>query len=149
MSSALPPVFQTLPTTKSSYNLPAVLDAALIAYKKQTRQNLIAHPLATQLQACDSPKAMLVILQSYSKQFGSSPSGDERLNAWFGPAANVLDIFYAKLDEGVGSVNINSFVGHLTLMSVQQRVSPAKVVVTGVGVFFLVSDSVFLAWKIL
>jgi hypothetical protein len=111
MSSALPPMFQTLPTTKSSYNLPAVLGAALKAYMKRTRQNLIANPLATQLQACDSPKAIMTTLQSYAKQFGSPQSGDEKFKAWFGPAVNVLDIFYARLDEGVGSVNINSSVG--------------------------------------
>ena len=149
MSSALPPMFQTLPTTKSSYNLPAVLDAALIAYKKRTRQNLIAHPLTTQLQACDSPRAILIILQSYAKQFGSSQSGNERLNTWFGPVTNVLYMFYARLDEGVGLVNINLFVGHLALMSIQQRLSPAKVVVAGVGILFLVSDSGFLTWKLL
>ena len=122
MSSAPPPVFQTLPTKKSSYNLPAVLDAALIAYKKRTRQNLTAHPLTTQLQACDSPEAILIILQSYAKQFGSPQSDDERLNTWFSPVVNVLYIFYARLDEGVGSVNINSFV----VRSERSDVDPAE-----------------------
>jgi hypothetical protein len=34
-------------------------------------------------------------------------------------------------------------------MSIQQGVSPAKVVVAGVGVLLLVSDSILLVWKLL
>lgn len=93
------------------YNV--TIDAALKAYEKRTSQNLITHPLATQLQARDSPEAMLTILQHQAVQLGLSGVGDEKLKTWLGPVVNVLYAFSATLGEDVGPVTINSSFGHL------------------------------------
>lgn len=109
-SSAPHPTPQTLPSKKTSYNLEAIFNAALKAYQKRTTKDLISHPLTAQLQACDSPSAILAILQSQAAQFGSSPGGDEKLTTWLVPVVNVLYAFSAVLGEGDTPVNVNPYV---------------------------------------
>lgn len=71
----------------------------------KTSQRLIAHPLATQLQKCNSPEAVLVILQHQIDQFTQSRRRDERLQSWLSPTINVLHAFTETLGEGIGLVN--------------------------------------------
>lgn len=97
---------QTLPITKSSYNLSVTFDSALKAYKMQTKQNLTTHPLATQLRTCESPDAVLSLLQTQAGQFGSW-RGNEKSKTWFGPVVNVLYTFSTALGEANSTVNIN------------------------------------------
>ena len=96
---------QSPPTASSSSSkFKAILDAALEAYEKTTKNKLLDHPLATQLQSCDSPTTVLPILQDLVKQFDRSRSSDERLRIWLDPTVNVLFAFSATLGEGVGLV---------------------------------------------
>ena len=106
-SSSLP---KTPVATASSSNFTRIFEKALQAYKKKTRQDLTATPLAIQLQECDSPAAIVAILQDQIDQFRQSQRGDERLQKWLGPTINVLYAFSATLGQGVGLVNINRSV---------------------------------------
>jgi hypothetical protein len=57
---------QTAPiasSSSSSSNFQSVFNVALEAYEKTTKNKLLAHPLATQLQSCDSPTAILTVLR--------------------------------------------------------------------------------------
>ena len=94
-------------TTASSSNLKVILEKALDAYKIKIKQDLITHPLASQLQACDSSAAILTILQDHIQQFERSRGSDERLRRWLNPTINVLYAFSATLGQGVGLVHIN------------------------------------------
>jgi len=94
-------------TTASSSNFTIIFEKALNAYQTKTKQDLITHPLASQLQACDSPAAILTILQDQVHRFEQSRSGDERLRRWLNPTINVLYAFSATLGEGIGLVHIN------------------------------------------
>jgi hypothetical protein len=47
------------PAITASSNFKVIFEKALKEYKKRTKQDLTAHPLAAQLQACDSPAATL------------------------------------------------------------------------------------------
>ena len=61
-------------------NLASNIDEISVkAYKQKTKEDLTIHPLAVQLRACDSPVAILTILQHQFDQFNQSRSGDERL----------------------------------------------------------------------
>jgi hypothetical protein len=51
------------PTAASSSNFQLIINNALKVYEKRTKQDLLAHPLASQLHACNSPGAILAILQ--------------------------------------------------------------------------------------
>jgi len=88
----------------SSSSFQSIFNAALKAYQKKTKSDLLAHPLAAQLQACSSPDHILAILQDKVNEFDQSRSRDERLSRWLNPTINVLLAFSATLGEGVGLV---------------------------------------------
>ena len=106
-SPASSSMFKASVTTASSSNFNTIFDKALKAYTKKTKQDLTAHPLATQLKACDSPAAFVTILQDQIDQFRRSHNGDERMQRWLSPTINVLYAFSATLGQGVGMVSIN------------------------------------------
>ncbi|KAH9044059.1 hypothetical protein EDB83DRAFT_2406865 [Lactarius deliciosus] len=113
------------PSTSTSSvpsNFQSIFDAALKAYKKKTKNDLLAHPLAAQLQACNSPADILSILQDKVEELDQSRSADERLSRWLNPTINVLFALSATLGEGIGLV-----------------FSPAKVISAGIGVLLSVS----------
>ena len=97
---------QTQPTTIASSHFQAIFDAALKSYQKQTKKDLLAHPLASQLQSCHSTNAILAVLQDQVQQFDKSHSGDERLTKWLTPMVNVLCAFSAVVTGGVGLVSL-------------------------------------------
>ena len=88
----------------SSSNFQLTINNALKAYEKQTKKDLLAHPLAPQLQACDSPGDILAVLQQQIQGLDRSRSSDERWTKWLGPTVNVLFAFSATLGSGVGLV---------------------------------------------
>jgi hypothetical protein len=96
---------KTPATTASSSNFDVIFDKALKAYKTKTKQDLITHPLASQLQACHSPATILTVLQGQVRQFENSRGDDERLWRWLNPTINVLYAFSATLGQGVGLVH--------------------------------------------
>lgn len=83
------------PTTAATSRFRAIFDAALMSYKQQTKKDLITHPLAPQLQGCDSTSDIIAILQEQVRHFDSSRSGDERLPVpkWFPLSVNVLSAY--------------------------------------------------------
>jgi hypothetical protein len=95
-------------SSSSSSNFQSVINAALDAYEKKTKTKLHTHPLAAQLQSCDSPDAVLSILQDLIQQFDQRRSSDQRLSNWLNPTVNVLYAFSAALGQGVGLVSPNS-----------------------------------------
>jgi len=81
---------------------------ALRAYKKRTRGDLILHPLATRLQSCDSPDAILAVLQEQARALDQSWNTDEKLAVWLDPIVNVLYALSSSLGQGVGLVIIET-----------------------------------------
>ena len=98
---------QTLPASASttSSNFQSIFNAALKAYEKKTKNDLLAHPLAAQLQACKCPSDILAALQEKVNEFDQSRSANERLSQWLDPTINVLYSFSATLGSGVGLVS--------------------------------------------
>ena len=96
-------------TTAASSESPfeAIFHAALKSYRKQTKQDLLTHPLATQLQSCESTTAILVILQDQVREFEKNSDGDERLTKWLGPTVNVINAFSAAVSGGVSLVSFD------------------------------------------
>ena len=98
----------TPPTTTSSPNFQLIFNNALRAYEKRTKNDLVAHPLAAQLQACDSPSAILGVLQQQVEDLNLSRSTGERWTKWLDPTVNVLFTLSATLGEGVSLVCLGS-----------------------------------------
>ncbi|KAH9014052.1 hypothetical protein EDB85DRAFT_2215275 [Lactarius pseudohatsudake] len=91
-------------TTASSSDFRTIFVATLKAYEKNTKTDLLTHPLATQLQSCDSSSDVLAVLCDRVNEFDQSRSHDERLSSWLDPTINVLYAFTATLGEGVGLI---------------------------------------------
>jgi hypothetical protein len=92
-------------SSSSSSNFQSVLNAALESYEKKTENKLLAHPLAAQLQSCNSPTAIVSILQDLIQQFDRRRRSDQRLTNWLKPTVNVLYAFSSTLGQGVGLVS--------------------------------------------
>jgi hypothetical protein len=101
---------QTSATAAASSELhfQAIFQAALKSYRKQTKEDLLKHPLASELQSCSSTTAILAIIQDQVREFDKSRSGDERLTKWLGPTVNVLIAFSATVSGGVSLVCLDS-----------------------------------------
>jgi hypothetical protein len=91
--------------TSASSDFQSIFYAALKAYEKKTKKDLLAHPLAAQLQACSSPGNILAVLQDKVNELDQSRSADERLSQWLSPTINVLYSFSATIGAGVGLVS--------------------------------------------
>ncbi|KAN0129876.1 hypothetical protein V8E53_012348 [Lactarius tabidus] len=106
-------------TSTPSTNFETIFAAALKAYKKQTKKDIAAHPLATELQSCDSSSAIVAILRAQVQNFDQSQGADdsEKWTKWLDPTVNVLFAFSATLGNGVGVV-----------------FPPANAIFTGIGV---------------
>ena len=94
----------THPTATLSSNFQPIFNNALKAYERHTKKDLLAHPLAAQLQACDSPSSILAVLQQQVQDLNRSQSSNERLTKWLDPTVSVLYAFSETLGEGVSLV---------------------------------------------
>ena len=92
------------PSTASLSNFQLILNSALEAYKKRTKKDLLAHPLATQVQSCNSPSAILALLQQQVLGEDQSQSSDDRWTKWLDPTVNVLFALSVTLGGAVGPV---------------------------------------------
>ena len=89
-------------TSTSSTTFEALFTAALKEYKKQTKRDIASHPLAIQLQSCDSSSAIIAVLRTKAQTVKGT---DERWTKWLDPIVNVLFAFSATLGSGIGVVN--------------------------------------------
>jgi hypothetical protein len=94
----------TRPTSTSSSNFQVIFNNALKAYERRTKKDLLAHPLAAQLQTCDSHSRILIVLQQQLQELNQSQTNDERLTKWLDPTVKVLYTFSETLGEGVSLV---------------------------------------------
>ena len=95
-------------TAASSSNVQQTINNALKVYKKRTRKDLLNHPLASELRVCDSPAAILAILQQQLVGPDQSRSSDDRQIKWLVPTVKVLYTFSATLEERAGLVSIRT-----------------------------------------
>ncbi|KAH9044962.1 hypothetical protein EDB83DRAFT_1564312 [Lactarius deliciosus] len=102
-----------------------ILDAALSKYQKKTGKNILSHPLAVELQRCNSIDAVLAILQRQSEAFEQFRGGDQRLMKGIELSVHVLYALSATLGEGVGLV-----------------FPPAKVIFSGIGILLAAAKDV-------
>ena len=93
--------------SSSSSNFQSIFNAALEAYEKKTKCKLLTHPLASRLQSCNSPTAIISVLQDLIQQFDRRRNGDERLSNWLNPTVNVLYVFSGFIGQGVGLVSLH------------------------------------------
>jgi hypothetical protein len=133
-------------STASKLRFQSIFQASLKSYQKQTKTDLLAHPLASQLQSCNSTSDFLALLQNQVPEFDKVHCGDERLTRWLGPTVNVLCAFSAAVSGGVSLVSLYTQDLKFRLICMIQVFSPASVIFAGIGVF--VSASILsISWS--
>jgi hypothetical protein len=99
-------VMFTVPSTSTSHsNVASIFNAALGKYKRKTEQDLAKHPLLPRLQSCESPAAILNVLQEQIPASSQSQNSDNGLTKWVKPTVNVMYSFSAALGGVAGLVN--------------------------------------------
>jgi hypothetical protein len=76
----------------------------LDTYRKRTKNDLLTHPLAAQLQTCRTPATILAMLQEQVLGLDQSQRGDVRWSKWLDPTVNVLFAFSTTIGAGVSLV---------------------------------------------
>jgi hypothetical protein len=92
----------------SSSNFQSIFDAALIKYKRKTKNDLLANQLIVQLEDCDSPGAILELFnrQYNIRQFIQSRNDGGSSKQWLNTTVTVLCALSGALGQGVGMVNL-------------------------------------------
>ena len=85
-------------TATSSTNFETIFTAALEAYNKKTKKDIASHPLAEQLQSCDSSDAILTMLRAQVQANDQGQSADEKWTKWLDPTVNVVSAFSPVLN---------------------------------------------------
>jgi hypothetical protein len=93
------------PISTLSPNFQTIFAGALKQYKKQTKKDIAAHSLAVQIESCDSPNAVLTVLQTQVQTFDPSPSANERWTRLLNPTIMVLYAFSGFVSNISGPVN--------------------------------------------
>ena len=94
--------------TSTSSNFQLIFDGALKEYKKRTKNDLLTHPLADQLEVCNSTSSILTVLQEQVQELNQSQRRNEKWTRWLDPTVKVLHAFSDTLGEGVTLVCLNS-----------------------------------------
>ena len=90
-------------TISSSSNFQLIFNNALKAYEKRAKNDLLTHPLATELENCNSPSEILAVL--HQQGLDQSLRDDDRWTKWLDPTVNVLYVLSKALREGIGLVS--------------------------------------------
>ncbi len=107
--SISPLMSHTHSTSTSSSNFQSIFDTALKEYNKRTKKDLLTHPLATQLEDCDSPSSILHLLQQQVQDLNETQRRDERWTKWLDTTVEVLYGFsQSPPGEAVTSVCLGS-----------------------------------------
>jgi hypothetical protein len=95
---------QTHPPSPSTSNFQSIFNDALKEYQRRTKKDLLTHPLAAQLQQCDSPSSIRAVLRQQVQELDQSQTSDERLTKWLDPMVNVLSALSDTIGDAVGLV---------------------------------------------
>ena len=127
------------PSTSRS-NLDVIFKAALRTYKKNTGKDITSHPLAAELQLCDSPDAILAVLRRQLPTPDQSKKPHETFEKCLIPTVNVLYTLSGTLGGVAGLVIImtSSLLRICVQTSFLQIFPPANIIFTGIGALLLV-----------
>ena len=97
-------------TATSSPSFRLIIDA-FDDYAKQVGEDLTKNPLADALRACDSPNAVLDLLQEKAHAFKEYREGDHKLIGCLKPVVQVVQGFSGFIGEAISFVSrIRRFV---------------------------------------
>ena len=94
----------SLPSTLSTFRI--LFDAALQDYKDKTGSTLADHPIAKQLETCESVNSITAILQEQARSFREFTENDGKLMKALNSSVDVLcaPSISSALNEAIGLV---------------------------------------------
>ena len=103
-----------LPSGSSSH-FEALFDAALRDYEKQTGTKLADHPLARQLEACESVESITAVLQKQASSSSKFRGDDSRVMKSLKRGVDVLYMLSSStiLGQGIGVVRRQRVRGYV------------------------------------
>ena len=87
-------------------NFPSILDA-VDKYAEQTGINLMENPFADKVKGCDSPSAILSLLQDNLKAFKDYRDNNQKFIGCINPVVKFVHAFSGVLGEAAGLVSRN------------------------------------------
>jgi hypothetical protein len=93
----------------------SIFYAASKEYKKKTGKDLLTHPLAAELDNCDSPDTVLALLQKQADALEDSGKSHQTLMKWLNSTVHVLYMISVTLGEGIDLVSIDKQVFLMSL----------------------------------
>ena len=108
ISAALMSNSHPITTGSSSSNYQLIFNNALKAYEERTKNDLLTHPLAAELQNCNSPIEILAVLHQQVQGLDQSMSSDDRWTKWLDPTVNVLYMLSKTLGESTSLVSLRT-----------------------------------------
>ena len=98
-------------TTNASTNFTAIFEAASNKYKTLTGKDLLAHPLATELESRNnSPDSILGVLRKRAQALDKFRNGDDKLMKYLTPIVNILFTFSTTAGADIGLVDRRAHV---------------------------------------
>ena len=109
MLSHIPSIFdmsQPSSFSSSSFNFRTLFDAALLDYKDKTGNSLTDHPIAKQLETCESVISITAILQEQAGSFREFRENDGRLMKALNSSVDALCVssISSALNEAIGLI---------------------------------------------
>jgi hypothetical protein len=140
-------------SSSSTPNFQPIFEKALEEYKKKTGKDLTAHPLAAQIKGCNSPEAILTVLERKANELKQSRSGDERLSKRLNPTVNILNqraLCHPWRGRWLGkSQEPSPFVTRLCPNVIFKVFPPTKIIFSGINILLVVSFlAQFSAWVV-
>ena len=124
-----------------SCSFQGLFDAALRDYGQKTGTDIAADPLITRLERCDSPKAILELLQEQVHSFNQFRDEDWniKLTRWLKSTVDTLHGLSTSVFQNIGPVRLTkSTPFYETSSSTLQIVPPMQAIFTGIGVLLAV-----------
>ena len=76
--------------TPASSDLEDIINTALVKYSSQTGKDLRDHPLASDINTCDSTDSILVVFRNQARKFDDLRNGDANLIKCLEPLVSSL-----------------------------------------------------------
>lgn len=102
--------------TVSFSTFQSIFDAASTEYERKTGKELRTHPLAVELDHCNSPDAVLEILQRQADALEEAGMFGQTLMKWLDPIVHVLYTLSETIGEGVSIVSLSG-VSHIPIQT--------------------------------
>jgi hypothetical protein len=112
--------YATVNFSHAPSNFRLIIDA-LDDYTKQVGVDLTKNPLADALRACDSPNAVLELLQDKAHAFKDYRDGDHKLISWLEPVVQVVHGFSGVLGHAISFVSRTRPILAVSIFTLQYR----------------------------